>query len=114
MQLFPPHYLTPAECTKEQNDQIQESDVGASVRVSGQNRQRARVCSMFHHTVSGTLVRYGETIIVPFNPTRWRHQCRREEFFLGFNVGVSQKQELFLEFNVRVSQKQEPKGLVSI
>ena len=60
------------------------------------------------------LAGYGETIIVPFNPTRWCHQCRREEFFLGFNVGVSQKQELFLEFNVRVSQKQEPKGLVSI
>ena len=35
MQLFPPLYLTPAECTKEQNDQIQESDAGTIVRVSG-------------------------------------------------------------------------------
>ena len=49
----------------------------------------------------------GETVIVPFNPTRWRHQC------LEFNVGDYQKQELFLEFNVCVSQKQEPKTLVS-
>ena len=56
MQLFPPCYLIPAECTKEQNDQIKESDAGTSVRVSGQNRQCATVCSMFHHTVSGTLV----------------------------------------------------------
>ena len=32
---FPALYLTPAECTKEQNDQIQESDAGASVGVSG-------------------------------------------------------------------------------
>ena len=31
---------------KEQNDQIQESDAGASVRVSGQNRLCAAVCSM--------------------------------------------------------------------
>ena len=48
----------------------------------------------------------GETVIVPFNLTRWRHQC------LEFNVGVYQKQEVFLEFNVCVSQKQEPKALV--
>ena len=39
MQLFSPRYLTPAVCTKEQNDQIQESDDGASVGVSGQNQQ---------------------------------------------------------------------------
>ena len=49
-----------------------------------------------------------ETVIVPFNPTRWRHQC------LEFNVGFYQKQELFLESNVCVSQKQEPKALVII
>ena len=51
----------------------------------------------------------GETIIVPFNPIRWRHQCRREELLLKFNVGVSQKQEMYLQFNVCVSEKQEPK-----
>ena len=56
MQLFSLHYLTPAECTKEQNDQIQESDAGASVGVSGQNQQCVTVCSMYRHTVSGTLV----------------------------------------------------------
>ena len=56
MQPFLPRYLTPAACTKEQNDQIQESDAGASVGVSVQNQQCATVCSMFHHTVSGTLV----------------------------------------------------------
>ena len=56
MQLFPPCLLTPAECTKEQNDQIQESNAGASVGVSGQNQQCVTVCSMFHHTVLGTLV----------------------------------------------------------
>ena len=55
MQLFSPHYLTPAVCTKEQNDQVQESDAGASVGVSGQNQQFVTVCSMFHHFVSGTL-----------------------------------------------------------
>ena len=44
MQLFPPCYL--AALHKEQNDQIQESDAGASVRVSGQNRPCAAVCSM--------------------------------------------------------------------
>ena len=38
MELFPPCYLTP-QCTKEQDDQIQESDAGASVAVSGQNWQ---------------------------------------------------------------------------
>ena len=54
------------------------------------------------------LAGHGETVIVPFNPTRWRHQC------LEFNVGVYQKQELFLEFNVCVSQKQEPKALVTV
>ena len=56
MQLFSPHYLTPAECTKEQNDQIQESDAGASVGVIGQNQQCVTVCSIFRHFVSGTLV----------------------------------------------------------
>ena len=48
----------------------------------------------------------GETVIVPFNPTRWSHQC------LEFNVGVYQKQKLFLDFNVCVSQKQGRKALV--
>ena len=60
-----------------------------------------------HHTASWTLVppsRKRETVIVPFNPTRWRYQC------LEYNVGVYQKQELFLEFNVCGSQRQEPKG----
>ena len=47
MQLFAPRYLTPAVCTKEQNDQIQESDAGASVEVSGHNQQCVTVCSMF-------------------------------------------------------------------
>ena len=47
------HYATfpallPYSCRvhKEQNDQIQESDAGANVRVSGQNRLCAAVCSM--------------------------------------------------------------------
>ena len=53
MQLFLPRYLTPAVCTKEQNDQVQES--GASVGVSGQNQQFVTVGSMFRHFVSGTL-----------------------------------------------------------
>ena len=56
MQLFSPRYLTPAVCTKEQNNQIQESDAGASVGVSGKNQQFVIVCSMFRHFVSGTLV----------------------------------------------------------
>ena len=56
MQLFSPRYFTPAVCTKEQNDQIQVSDAGASVGVSGQNQQFVTVCSMFRHFVSGTLV----------------------------------------------------------
>ena len=56
MQLFSPCYLPHAVCTKEPNDQIQESDAGASVRVSGQNQQCVTVCSMFCHFVSGTLV----------------------------------------------------------
>ena len=60
MQRFSPHYLTPAVCTKEQNDQIQESDAWASVGVSGQNWQCVTVCSMFRHTVS-------ETLVVPFS-----------------------------------------------
>ena len=34
MQLFSPCYLTPAVCTKEKNDQIQELDAGASVGVA--------------------------------------------------------------------------------
>ena len=55
------HYATfpallPYSCRvhKEQNDQIQESDAGASVsvRVSGQNRPCAAVCSM------STILRY--------------------------------------------------------
>ena len=56
MQLSLPLCLTPAVCTKEQNDQIQESDAGASVGVSGQNQQCVTVCSMFRHFISGTLV----------------------------------------------------------
>ena len=112
------HYATfpallPYSCRvhKEQNDQIQESDAGASVRVSGQNQPCAAVCSMSTILLPGHwchLAGNRETVIVPFNPTRWRHQC------LEFNVGVYQKQELFLEFNVCVSQKQEPKALVDI
>ena len=106
------HYATvpallPYSCRvhKEQNDQIQESEAGASVRVSGQNRPCAAVCSMSTILLPGHwrhLAGNGETVIVPFN----RHQC------LEFNVGVYQKQELFLEFNVCVSQKQEAKALV--
>ena len=98
--------LLPYSCRvhKEQNDQIQESDVGANVRVSGQNRLCAAVCSMSTILLPGHwchLAGKGETVIVPVNPTRWRHQC------LEFNVGVYQKQELlvFLEFNVCVSQR---------
>ena len=96
------HYTTfpallPYSCRvhKEQNDQIQESDAGASVRVSGQNRLCAAVCSMSTILLPGHwchLAGNGETVIVPFNLTRWRHQC--------------------LEFNVGVYQKQEPKALV--
>ena len=56
MQLFPPCYLTPAECTKEQNNQLKESDAGASVGVSGQKRQCVTVCSIFSLSVYGTLV----------------------------------------------------------
>ena len=56
MQPFSPRYLTPAVCIKEQNDQIQESDAGASVGVSGQNQQFVTVCSMFCHFVFGALV----------------------------------------------------------
>ena len=56
MQPFSPRYLTPAVCNKEQNDQIQESDAGANVGVSGQNRPCVTVCFMFWHFVSGTLV----------------------------------------------------------
>ena len=107
------HYATfpallPNSCRvhKEQNDQIQESDAGASVRVSGQNRPCAAVCSMSTILLPGHwchLAGNGETVIVPFNPTRWRHQC------LEFNVGVYQKQELY---NVCVSQKQGLKALV--
>ena len=104
--------LLPYSCRvhKEQNDQIQESDPGASVRVSGQNRPCAAVCSMSTILLPGHwchLAGNGKTVIVPFNPTRWHHQC------LEFNVGVNKKQELFLEFNVCVSQKQEPKALVA-
>ena len=102
MQLFPPCYLTHAVCIKE----IQESDAGASVRVSGQNRLCVAVCSMSTILLPGHwchLAGNRETVIIPFNPTRWRQQC------LEFNVGVYQQQELFLEFNVCVSQKQEPK-----
>ena len=100
------HYATfpallPYSCRvhKEQNDQIQESDAGASVRVSGQNRSCAVVCSMSTILLPGHwchLAGKAETVIVPFNPTRWHHQC------LEFNVGVYQKQELlvFLEITV--------------
>ena len=94
---------------KEQNDQIQESDAGACVRVSRLKRPCAAVCSMSSILLPGHwchLAGNRETVIVPFNPTRWCHQCPE------FNVGVYQKQELFLEFNVCVSQKQEPKALV--
>ena len=112
------HYATfpallPYSCKvhKEQNDQIQESDAGASVRVGGQNRPCAAVCSMSTILLPGHwchLAGNGETVIVPFNPTRWCHQC------LEFNLGVYQKQELFLEFNACISQKQEPKALVQL
>ena len=54
MQLFLPSYLTPAVCTEEQNDQIQESD--ASVGVSGQNQHCVTVWFMFHHFASVTFV----------------------------------------------------------
>ena len=57
MQRFPPCLLTPAECTKEQNDQIQESDAGASDGVSGQNQH------WWRHLAGSR-----ETIIVPDNP----------------------------------------------
>ena len=110
------HYATfpallPYSCRvhQEQNDQIQESDAGASVGVSGQNWPCAAVCSMSTRLLPGHwchLAGNGETVIVSFNPTRLRHQC------LELNVGVYQKQELFLEFNVCVSQKQKPKTLV--
>ena len=56
MQIFSPCFLTHTVCTKEQNDQIQESDAGASVGVNGQNQQFLTVCSMFCHFVSGILV----------------------------------------------------------
>ena len=84
---------------KEQNDQIQESDAGASVRVSGQNWPCAAVCSMSTILLPGHwchLAGNGETVIVPFNPTRWRHQC------LEFNVCVSQKQEPRLLFVLKM------------
>ena len=90
------HYATypallPYSCRvhKEQNDHTQESDAGASVRVSGQNRPCAAACSMF-------------TILLP------GHWCQ----CLEFNVGVYQTQKLFLELNVCASQKQEPKAFV--
>ena len=105
---FPALLLYSCRVHTEQNDQIQESDAGASVRVSGQNRPCAAVCSMSTILLPGHLCYLagnGETVIVPFNPTRWHHQC------LEYNVGVYQKQGLFLEFNVCVSQKQKPKGV---
>ena len=68
------HYATfpallPYSCRvhKEQNDQIQESDAGASVRVSGQNRPCAAVCSMYPILLPGHwchLAGNVETIIV--------------------------------------------------
>ena len=77
---FSVHYATfpallPYSCRvhKEQNDQNQESDAGASVRVSGQNRPRAAVCSMSTILLPGHwcyLAGNGETVIVPVNPTR--------------------------------------------
>ena len=86
------HYATfpallPYSCRvhKEQNDQIQESDAGACVRVSGQNRLCAAVCSMSTILLPGQMCHLagkGEIVIVPFNPTRWRHQC------LELNVGL--------------------------
>ena len=78
MQMFSPRYLTPAGCTKEQNDQIQESDAEASVGVSGQNQQCVTVCSMcFAILFPGHWWRLRgsrETIIVPFNPARWHQE----------------------------------------
>ena len=70
--------LLPYSCRvhKEQNDQIQESDAGASVRVSAQNRPCAAVCSMSTILLPVHwchLAGNGETVIVPFNPTRGRH-----------------------------------------
>ena len=77
MQHSSPHFLIPGVCTKGQNDQIQESDAGASVGMSGQNQQCVTVCSMTHHFVSGTLVapsgkqgNYHSS----FNPARWRQE----------------------------------------
>ena len=114
------HYATcpallPYSCRvhKEQNDQIQESDAGASGRVSGQNQPCAAVSSMSTILLPGHwchLAGKGETVRVPFIPTRWHHQC------LEFKVGVYQKQELlvFLEFDGCFSQKQEPKALVNL
>ena len=81
MQPFLPHYLTPAVCTKEQNDQIQESDAGASVGVSGQNWQCVTVCSICSAILFPGywwhLVGSRETIIVPFYPARWRQEPSR-------------------------------------
>ena len=77
MQLFWPCYLTPAVCTKEQNDQIQQSDAGASVGVS-RHQQFVTVCSMCSAILFlghwWHLAGSRETIIVPFNPTRWRQE----------------------------------------
>ena len=78
MQLLSPHYLTPAVWTKEQNDLIQESDAGASVGVSGQNQQCVIVCSMCSAILFlghwWHLAGSRETIIVPFNPAKWRQE----------------------------------------
>ena len=76
------HYATfpillPYSCRvhKEQSGQIQESDAGASVRVSGQNWPCAAVCSMSTILLPGHwchLAGNWETVIGHFNPTRWR------------------------------------------
>ena len=78
MQLFLPRYLTSAVCTKEQNDQIQESDAGASVGLSRQNQQCVTVCSICSAILFlghwWHLAANRATIIVPFNPARWRQE----------------------------------------
>ena len=78
MPLFLPRYLTPAVCGKQQNDQIQESDAGASVGVRGQNRECVTVCSMCSAILFlghwWHLAGNREAIIVLFNPARWRQE----------------------------------------
>ena len=76
MQIFSPHYLTPAVCTKEQNDQVQESDAGASVGGSGQNQQCAPCSAILFPGHLWYLAGSRETIIVPFNPSRLHQETK--------------------------------------